>query len=105
MSDHDPQQLTLFTTSIDYSLRLQTQRPGSVAEEVFPLPAADSLEEAIDAARGFATFLIFSEDVTWGQEWDDPEAFKFTGHNPLGLPVTLEVLMQDAYYDQEGKRL
>lgn len=101
MPDLDPEQLTLFTSSIDYSVRLTA--PGQVQD--WPLPAASNLEEAIDAARGLGLFLLFHQGIMWNQEWDNEDAFVFTGFTTTGGEVRLEVLMQDAYIDREGKRL
>lgn len=97
----EPEQLTLFNTHIDYSLRLST----SVRTEDWPLPAASTLEEATDAVRGFGMFLMFNQGIFWNQEWDRDDAFRFTGFDQNGGSVVLEVTMQDSYTDHEGNRL
>lgn len=97
----EPEQLTLFNTHIAYSLRLSTP----VRTEEWPLPAASTLEEAIDATRGFGVFLMFSQGIYWGQEWDQDDAFKFSGFDQNGSQVMLEVTMQDSYTDHQGNPL
>jgi hypothetical protein len=101
MPDHTPEQLTLFQTSIDYSLRLTTSNQS----QDWPLPAAASLEEAIDATRGFGLFLMFNQGILWGEEWEVEDAYSFRGFDQHGNPVRLAVEMQDSYTDQAGNRL
>jgi hypothetical protein len=97
----EPEQLTLFNTHIDYTLRLSTP----LRTEDWPLPAAATLEEAADAAHGFAVFLMFSQGVLWDGSFDNPESYQFGGFDQQGNPVRLEVTMQDSYTDHNGNRL
>lgn len=101
MPDHDPEQLTLFQTSIDYSLRLT----ASNQSQDWPLPAAATLDEAIDATRGFGLFLMFNQGILWGDEWEVEDAFVFNGFDQQGNAVRLAVEMQDSYVDREGNKL
>ena len=101
MSENHPEQLTLFQTSIDYSLRLT----ASNQSQDWPLPAAATLEEAIDATRGFGLFLMFNQGILWGDEWEVEDAFVFRGFDQHGNPVRLAVEMQDSYTDHDGNKL
>lgn len=90
MSDH-----------LAFTARLST----SIRTEEWPLVAAASLEEAVDAVRGFGVFLMFSQGILWGAEWDDEYATVFKGADQSGLKVSLEVVTRDKYFDREGNPL
>lgn len=100
MSDQ-PEQLTLFNSHISFTARLSTP----IRTEDWPLVAAASLDEAVDAVRGFGVFLMFSQGILWGKEWDDEYATVFSGTDQNGLKIRLEVTMQDKYFDNEGNPL
>jgi hypothetical protein len=89
------------TAHIAYTARLSTP----IRTEDWPLVSAASLDEAMDAVRGFGVFLMFSQGILWGDEWDDESATGFAGFDQNGLKVRLEVTMEDKYYDSEGNPL
>lgn len=105
MPDINPDQLTLFQTSIDYSVRLTSSTDSIAQSQDWPLPFAASLDEAIDALRGFGLFLMFNKGILWGSEWDIDDSFVFNGVDQNGSPVWLGVTMQDSYVDREGNKL
>ena len=81
----ETEQLSLFDTSFNVTYITK----GQVQD--WPLPAAESLEEAIDATRGFGLFLIFNQGILWGSEWDNELAHEFSGTDPEGNDVSLKV--------------
>lgn len=89
----DTEQLTLFDTiySVTYTTKSQVQD--------WPLPAAQTLEEATDAARGLGLFLMFNQGILWGPEWDDEESSQFVGIDQGGHDVSLKVSHAYRYGD------
>ena len=100
MSDQ-PEQLPLFTSHIQYTVRLE----AGLQTQDWPLVAARSLDEACDAMRGLSVFLIFTQGIYWGDEFNNPDSESYTGLDSQGRAVLIKVIMEDAYIDHEGNRL
>lgn len=82
------EQLSLFseTYGVRFTSPQQTQD--------WPLPAASTLDEAVDAARGLGVFLAFTQGIFWGPDWDSDTATSFSGFDPDGKAVRLEISTQ-----------